>query len=237
MKNRTTFLSLVLVLLSSGSALYAQDTLRAFPQGVNPGEAPPPDFIMVDREPQIIKQSVPYYPELAQKAGMEGRVIVKIWINREGKPNEALVLKSDAEIFNRPAVEAAMKYRFTPAVLDNKPVGVWVVIPFTFKLKPSPTDEINSSEPGVPPSQGQRQIIENAGLNSPSTTSKKSIEEVISFYNSGMKYEREKKYTQAVERYRYFLAGARTNNMNLDEMVRHAKLMIQKYGKMPEKEK
>jgi len=44
------------------------------------------------------------------------------------------VLKSDAEIFNEPAVEAAKQWLFTPAYMNNGPVAVWVSIPFRFKL-------------------------------------------------------------------------------------------------------
>ena len=95
----------------------------------------PPDFVPVEKEPQIVKQVVPKYPELAQRAGIEGRVIVKIWVDKDGKPHKAVILKSDAEIFNGPAQDAAMQYRFTPAIMNKGPVAVWVVIPFTFKLK------------------------------------------------------------------------------------------------------
>ncbi len=100
-----------------------------------PDDGPPPDFVPVEKEPQIIKQVIPKYPELAQRAGIEGRVIVKIWVDKDGKPHKAVILKSDAEIFNAPAQEAAMQYRFTPAIMNKGPVAVWVVIPFTFKLK------------------------------------------------------------------------------------------------------
>jgi protein TonB len=102
---------------------------------VSDEDAPPPDFVPVEKEPQIIHQVIPKYPELAQRAGIEGRVIVKIWVDKDGKPHKAVVLKSDAEIFNQPAIDAAMAYRFTPAIMNKGPVAVWVVIPFTFKLK------------------------------------------------------------------------------------------------------
>ncbi len=97
-------------------------------------DQPPPDFVPVEKEPQIIKQVVPKYPELAQRAGIEGRVWVKIWVDKDGKPHKAIVMKSDAQIFDQPAVDAAMQYRFTPAIMNKGPVAVWVVIPFTFKL-------------------------------------------------------------------------------------------------------
>lgn len=97
-------------------------------------DAPPPDFVPVEKEPQVVKEVKRTYPDIAQRAGIEGRVIVKIWVDKEGRPHKAVVLKSDAEVFNKAAVDAAMQYRFTPAIMNHGPVAVWVVIPFTFKL-------------------------------------------------------------------------------------------------------
>ncbi len=97
-------------------------------------DAPPADFVPVEKEPAPIKKIEPKYPELAMRAGLEGKVWVKIWVDKEGKPRQVVVLKSDAEIFNEPAVEAAKQWLFTPAYMNNGPVAVWVSIPFRFKL-------------------------------------------------------------------------------------------------------
>lgn len=98
-------------------------------------EGPPPDFVPVEKQPVPVKQVTPIYPELAQRAQMEGTVWVKIWVDKEGKPKKAVVIKSDAEIFNQAAIDAAMQWVFTPAIMNNGPVAVWVAIPFKFKLK------------------------------------------------------------------------------------------------------
>jgi periplasmic protein TonB len=97
-------------------------------------EGPPADFVPVEKEPEIVKKVEPKYPELAMRAGLEGKVWVKIWVDKEGKAKQVVVLKSDAEIFNEPAVEAARQFVFTPAYMNNGPVSVWVSVPFKFKL-------------------------------------------------------------------------------------------------------
>jgi protein TonB len=99
-------------------------------------DGPPPDFVPVEKQPQPIpgNNPAPTYPEIARRAGVEGTVWVKIWVDKEGKPKKAQILKSDAELFNQPAIEAAMKWKFTPAIMNNGPVAVWVSIPFRFKL-------------------------------------------------------------------------------------------------------
>ena len=93
------------------------------------------DFIPVQQLPGIVVQISPVYPELAIRAGLEGRVWVSILVGREGKPKKAVVVKSDQEIFNQSAIDAAMQYSFTPALQNNKPVAVWVVVPFKFELR------------------------------------------------------------------------------------------------------
>jgi protein TonB len=103
-------------------------------QDIRIDDGPPPDFVPVEKEPVVVKAVEPKYPELAMRAGLEGRVWIKIWVDKEGKPRQAVVLKSDAEIFNEPAVKAAMSFVFTPAYMNNGPVSVWVSIPFKFKL-------------------------------------------------------------------------------------------------------
>jgi TonB family protein len=95
---------------------------------------PPADFVDVDKEPVVIAKKEPVYPALALKAGMEGKVWVKIWVDKKGTPHEVVIMKSDAEIFNGPALEAARQFRFTPAYIKDKPVDVWVSVPFKFRI-------------------------------------------------------------------------------------------------------
>ena len=93
------------------------------------------EFIPVEKTPQIVRKSIPVYPEMAVRSGLEGVVWVKILVDKEGKPLKAVVIKSSAEIFNDPSVAAAMQFLFTPAIMNQGPVKVWVSIPFRFQLK------------------------------------------------------------------------------------------------------
>lgn len=98
-------------------------------------EAEPDTFVPVERQPILVRRVSPQYPELLVKAGVTGRVWVKIWVNKQGKPHEVRILKSDNELFNEAAVEAAKRFLFTPAYMNNGPVSVWVSVPFSFKLR------------------------------------------------------------------------------------------------------
>lgn len=97
------------------------------------------EFVPVEKLPIPIKQVKPDYPEVARRAGLEGTVWVKILIDKEGNPKKAVVVKSDAEIFNEAAIKAAMEWKFTPAIMNKGPVVVWVAVPFRFKLQGTST--------------------------------------------------------------------------------------------------
>lgn len=97
-------------------------------------DGPPPDFVAFEKAPEVVKQVQPKYPELARRAGMEGTVFVRVWVTKEGKVRKVEIQRSDAEIFNQPAIEAAEQMVFTPAVQGGSPVSVWVAMPFRFKL-------------------------------------------------------------------------------------------------------
>ena len=101
---------------------------------VIPDTAPPDTFIAVEKDPVIVKSVVPEYPPLALKAGLEGRVFVKMWVDRQGKVREVRVIKTNNDIFNDASVEAAKQFVFTPAYMNNGPVSVWVAMPFRFRL-------------------------------------------------------------------------------------------------------
>ncbi len=94
----------------------------------------PPDFVPVEKQPVPVKQVPPEYPDIAKRAGVQGTVWVKCLVDKEGKVKKALIMKSDAEIFNEPAIQAALQWVFTPAIMNNGPVAVWAAIPFRFVL-------------------------------------------------------------------------------------------------------
>ena len=84
--------------------------------------------------PQVVTYVTPDYPEIAKRAGVEGTVYVKILVSKQGKPLKAVVIKSDSKVFDQSAINAAMKFVFTPAIQHENPVMVWVVVPFKFRL-------------------------------------------------------------------------------------------------------
>ncbi len=97
-------------------------------------EEAPMELHLVEREPVLVRRVTPKYPELLQRAEIEGKVVVRLWVDKEGKVREAHVQHSTNEMFNDAAIEAAKQFLFTPAYMNAGPVSVWVSVPFTFRL-------------------------------------------------------------------------------------------------------
>ncbi len=86
----------------------------------------------VNRPPKIIKFVQPNLSEEIKKSGIVGTAKVKIWIDKEGIPQLAIIVASSNTIFNEPSLVAAMNSRFTPAIMNKGPAAVWITLPYRF---------------------------------------------------------------------------------------------------------
>ncbi len=113
-----------------------------------PPPPPPPEeedelniFVAYDEAPSPIGgfvaiQRALRYPEIARKAGIEGRVIVQVQISVKGRVVNAKVIKSLGHSgCDEAAIKAIKTVKWKPALQRDKPVEVWVAIPVIFKLK------------------------------------------------------------------------------------------------------
>ena len=93
-------------------------------------------YVNVDKSPVLVHQVETVYPEIAKKAGIEGKVFVQMLIDVDGLVMRAEVVKSSGNTsLDEAAVDAAKQWLFTPAVAPGgKTTRVWIMQPFTFKL-------------------------------------------------------------------------------------------------------
>lgn len=95
----------------------------------------PDSFIDVDEEPVLIRQVKPAYPSLAYQNRIEGRVVVKILVDTDGKVLDIKIVQSSNEIFNEEAVAAAKQWAFKPAIQNKKPIQFWYSAPIVFRIE------------------------------------------------------------------------------------------------------
>jgi peptide/nickel transport system substrate-binding protein len=83
-------------------------------------------------EPEATKIVSPAYPENARKAGITGRVFVKILVGTDGKVKDAQVIRGIGYGCDEAAVDAAMKAQFKPGTKNGKPADSYITIPYPF---------------------------------------------------------------------------------------------------------
>ena len=93
------------------------------------------DLSEVDQLPRLIKYKEPPYPEEAIMEEIEGNVLLKILIDREGRVVMVKVLDNGGFYeFAQAAIRAVKIWSFEPAKIMGIPVAVWCIQPVRFEL-------------------------------------------------------------------------------------------------------
>jgi protein TonB len=98
---------------------------------------PPGVFTPYDDPPTTVNSELPIYPELAARAGIEGKVWIEVAIDKDGQVRDVRVLKvSPPDLgFEESATQAAWKTTWKPAISNGLPIAVRVSYAVCFKLK------------------------------------------------------------------------------------------------------
>lgn len=75
------------------------------------------------------------YPRLAKRRGIEGQVLIEIWIDAKGQQlKQKLIKSSGAHILDKAALDAIKKWHFSSHLVNGKAIAHRVQIPVRFKL-------------------------------------------------------------------------------------------------------
>lgn len=115
-----------------------------------PMDLPPPpppadddeeDFFIVVENMPVLKgglgdlQRRVKYPEMARRAGIEGRVTVQFIVNENGDVENPRVIRGIGGGCDEAALEAVKQAKFTPGMQRGRPVRVQYSLPILFQLK------------------------------------------------------------------------------------------------------
>lgn len=108
---------------------------------------PPPEedeepeiFVVVEKQPELVgglaklQRSI-VYPEIARKAGIEGRVFVQFVVDERGRVNNPKVIRGIGGGCDEAAIAAVQKAKFKPGMQRGRPVKVQYSLPIVFKLQ------------------------------------------------------------------------------------------------------
>jgi hypothetical protein len=87
--------------------------------------------------PRIVKQVAPEFPRELEEMSVAGVLVVETVIGFDGVPRLPLVLQmtGGGPAMEYVALEALRQWRFEPAKLDGKPVGVYYALTVNFKTR------------------------------------------------------------------------------------------------------
>lgn len=118
-----------------------------------PVEAPPPAPVAAPAPPApaphapapvtpasanaaYLKNPAPEYPQMAQRRGWEGTVLLRVEVLPSGKPGQIQVQKSSGrDALDAAALAAVKRWSFVPAKQGDVAQTGWVSVPIDFKLR------------------------------------------------------------------------------------------------------
>ena len=114
------------------------DAMQIDPDAIIEELLPSPDeFVPYEIMAEEVREVDPIYPPLAQRAGIEGKVWLKVLIDREGNVRDVIIVKDSGANagFEEAAIEAAKQTVWKPAISNGQPIALWVTYAVHFKLK------------------------------------------------------------------------------------------------------
>jgi len=120
----------VLAGASSASAQPAAPTPPPAATDAAPSGAPRNDVV----PPQLVTFVEATYPADAQAQGLTADVLLRLRVEADGRVSEATVMQPAGHGFDEAAVEAALRFVFSPAQVNGKPVAVKIPFKYSFTL-------------------------------------------------------------------------------------------------------
>lgn len=105
-----------------------------------PTDVDPDDgaFVLLEKEPTPVNldelSKLIGYPPLAKEAEIEGRVTLRVMVDKYGNYSKHIVLKDPHPILTKAVTDQIRHLKMTPGIQAGKPIKVWVTLPFNFEL-------------------------------------------------------------------------------------------------------
>src|SRR5438105_2738866 len=86
-------------------------------------------------QPEEIDRVVPRYPAIARRAGVQGSVVVRGIVRRDGTIDDVEIIKDLPYGLGEAAREAVSQWRFRPATFRGEPIDVYYTVTVNFRLQ------------------------------------------------------------------------------------------------------
>lgn len=103
-----------------------------------PAQAAPaaPVTVLPSSNADYLNNPAPAYPALSRRLGEQGRVVIRVLIDKDGKPQQGGIGQSSGYArLDQAALRAAMDWRYVPGRRDGKAQDMWFNVPIHFALE------------------------------------------------------------------------------------------------------
>lgn len=88
----------------------------------------------LEKRPEPVTQVAPAYPQELRKAKVEGVVTLVFVLDEKGRVEEPRVENATRPEFEKPALDAIRKWRFSPGMKDGQAVRTYIRLPMRFRM-------------------------------------------------------------------------------------------------------
>lgn len=92
------------------------------------------DVADLEKRPEPVSQIAPAYPDALRKAKVEGLVTLIFVLDETGRVEDPRVENSSRPEFEKPALDAIRKWRFSPGQKDGQAVRTYIRVPLRFRV-------------------------------------------------------------------------------------------------------
>ncbi|MBX3676249.1 MAG: energy transducer TonB [Rhodocyclaceae bacterium] len=99
-------------------------------------EAAPLPVVAPRFDADYLDNPKPAYPVSSRRRGEEGRVMLRVFVDAQGRAAKVEVQESSGHSrLDESAVTAVARWRFVPARRGSEPLAAWVRVPIVFSLR------------------------------------------------------------------------------------------------------
>jgi protein TonB len=98
--------------------------------------APPAEVVRIGgsmKTPRLTRRVEPEYPDVAQRAAIEGIVILEATVGEDGRVDGVKVLRSQS-LLERSAIEAVKQWQYEPLIWNGRPTPFVLTVTLSFNL-------------------------------------------------------------------------------------------------------
>ena len=96
----------------------------------------PAAIVMPSSSAAYLNNPRPSYPSISRRMGEQGKVMLRVFVNAQGQPEQIQIQQSSGfDRLDKAAVDAVRRWKFTPDSRNGMAEAMWNIVPINFVLE------------------------------------------------------------------------------------------------------